>query len=161
MALKKVIKKSTTPVETENDILAYGKEYALISGQIKTLEARKKKLADLIKKGAEKFGVKNDKGSFYLEKGGLSMGKVCKKSYSINEELAIPYLKEYGLKSCIDTVEKVNGDRLNKAVSSGKIDLSTVESFTNEKVSYSVSVVEVETMPEVEQSELKMAARKK
>ena len=59
------------------------------------------------------------------------------------------------------TVRTVNEDRLQQAVSEGRLSLDTVESFTNVSVSYSVMVKEKEAMPEVEQTTLKSAAKRK
>ena len=161
MSLKKVSKK-VAPLYSEEDIAKMGKEYAEISAQIKMLESRKKALSDIIKAGAEQFGVKDDKGSFYFEDDYVLMGKVAKKSFKIDQTLAVETLESMGLGDVVDTVvsKVVNEDRLQKAVQSGKISLDDVSGFTTESVSYSVLVKEKEALPEVEQTTLK-AARKK
>ena len=161
MSLKKV-QKNVKPMYSAEDIGRMGKEYAEISAQIKVLESKKKALADLIKSGAEKFGVKDDKGSFYLEDESVIMGKVAKKSFKIDQEKAVETLESMGLGGVVDTVvvKTVNEDKLQKAVQSGKLTLDDVKEFTDESVSYSVLVKEKEAVPEVEQTTLK-AARKK
>lgn len=166
MALKKVSKKAennVSPLFKVKDISNLGKEYAEISAQIKQLEDRKKVLANLIKEGAEQFGVKDDKGSFYLESDTHVMGKVAKKSFSIDHEKAVNMLESMGLGDVVDvvTMKTVNEDRLQSAVQDGRVSLDTVQEFTNEKVSYSVSVKEKEVMPEVEVSTTKVARKKK
>ena len=163
MALKAVKKKSNvTPLFTADDIGKLGKEYAEISAQIKQLEERKKALAEKIKEGAEQFGVKDDKGSFYLENDTVIMGKVAKKSFKIDQEKAVDMLKDLGVEDVIDviTTKVVNEDRLQIAVQEGRLSLDTVEEFTNVNVSYSVSVKEKEAMPEVEVTSAKAARRK-
>ena len=147
---------------TAKEILSLGKEYSEISAQIKVLTDRKKELSDLIKKGAEKFGVIDDKGSYYLEDDNFILGKVAKKSFKLNQDKAVETLKSMDLGDVIDKVTTyiVNEDRLTQAVADKRISLDTVKSFTDTKVDYSVSVKEKEEMPEVEQSTL-MAARKK
>ena len=161
MSLKKVTK-NVAPLYSEEDIVKMGKEYAEISAQIKVLEAKKKELADKIKNGAEMYGVKDDKGSYYLEDDYVLMGKVAKKSFKIDQALAVETLESMGLGDVVDTVVSkiVNEDKLQKAVQSGKITLDEVSEFTNGSVSYSVLVKEKEAVPEVEQTTLK-AARKK
>lgn len=161
MSLKKVTKK-VAPLYSAEDVAKMGKEYAEISAQIKMLEAKKKELSDKIKNGAEMYGVKDDKGSFYFEDDYVLMGKVAKKSFKIDQTKAVETLKSMGLGDVVDTVvvEAVNEDKLQKAVQSGKITLDTVSEFTTESVSYSVLVKEKEAVPEVEQTTLK-AARKK
>ena len=167
MALKAVKKKPADskikPIFSAEDIGKMGKEYAEISAQIKMLEERKKALADKIKSGAEQFGVKDDKGSFYLENDSYIMGKVAKKSFSIDQDTAVKTLESMGLGDVVDevVVKTVNEDRLQKAVQEKRLSFDIVQGFTTEKVSYSVSVQEKEVMPEVEVSTAKVAKRKK
>jgi len=166
MAVLKRAKKSdtkVTPMFTEDNVKSLGRQYADISSQIKALEEQKKALAEKIKQGAEQFGVKDDKGSFYLESEDLMMGKVAKKSFKIDQDKAVKTLESMGIGDVVDevTVRTVNEDRLQQAVSDGRLSLDTVESFTNVSVSYSVLVKEKEAMPEVEQTTLKSAAKRK
>ena len=166
MAVLKRAKKSdtkVTPMFTEDNVKSLGRQYADISSQIKALEEQKKALAEKSKQGAEQFGVKDDKGSFYLESEDLMMGKVAKKSFKIDQDKAVKTLESMGIGDVVDevTVRTVNEDRLQQAVSDGRLSLDTVESFTNVSVSYSVLVKEKEAMPEVEQTTLKSAAKHK
>ena len=166
MAVLKRAKKSDTKVTsmfTEDNVKSLGRQYADISSQIKALEEQKKALAEKIKQGAEQFGVKDDKGSFYLESEDLMMGKVAKKSFRIDQDKAVKTLESMGIGDVVDevTVRTVNEDRLQQAVSDGRLSLDTVESFTNVSVSYSVLVKEKEAIPEVEQTTLKSAAKRK
>ena len=164
--LKRASKKEAgkvTPMFTEENVKSLGKQYAEISAQIKALEAQKKSLAEKIKQGAEQYGVKDDKGSFYLESEDLMMGKVAKKSFKIDQDKAVQTLESMGIGDVVDvvTTKTVNEDRLQQAVSDGRLSLDTVESFTNVSVSYSVLVKEKEVMPEVEQTNIKSAAKRK
>ena len=164
MALK-AVKKTTNKVTslfTAKDIGKFGKEYADISAQIKELEAKKKDLAEKIKSGAEQFGVKDDKGSFYLESDSHIMGKIAKKSYKIDQDTAVETLESMGLGDVVDvvTVRTVNEDRLQKAVQDKRLTLDDVQEFTKETISYSVSVKEKEVVPEVEVTNLKVARKK-
>lgn len=164
--LKRASKKEAgkvTPMFTEENVKSLGKQYAEISAQIKALEAQKKSLAEKIKQGAEQYGVKDDKGSFYLESEDLMMGKVAKKSFKIDQDKAVQTLESMGIGDVVDvvTTKTVNEDRLQQAVSDGRLSLDTVESFTNVSVSYSVLVKEKEAMPEVEQTNIKSAAKRK
>ncbi len=166
MALKPVKKKSADskikPLFSAEDIGKLGLEYAEVSAQIKTLEARKKELAEKIKEGAENYGVKDDKGSFYLENDEIIMGKVAKKSFKINQEQAVSTLESMGLGDVVDevVVKTVNEERLQQAVQDKRLTLEDVEEFTSVSVSYSVSVNKKEAMPEVEVSTTKAARRK-
>lgn len=166
MAVLKRAKKSdtkVTPMFTEDNVKSLGRQYADISSQIKALTEQKTALAEKIKQGAEQFGVKDDKGSFYLESEDLMMGKVAKKSFKIDQDKAVTTLESMGIGDVVDevTVKTVNEDRLQQAVSDGRLSLDIVESFTNVSVSYSVLVKEKEAMPEVEQTTLKSAAKRK
>ena len=157
------LKKFEKPTLSVEDYIKLGKDYDELSAQIKELEARKEALSDKIKEGSEKFGVKDDKGSYYLENDQFLMGKVAKKSFKIDQDKAVGVLKSMGLGDVVDTVtiETVNEDRLNSAVQEGRISINEVEKFTNVTTSYSVTVKKKEPMPEVEQSTVKIAARKK
>ena len=164
MALKAVKKSSNLkPLFSADDIAKMGAEYADISAQIKVLEEKKKALADKIKSGAEQFGVKDDKGSFYLESDSHIMGKVAKKTFRIDQEKAVETLESMGLGDVVDVVTSkvINEDRLQRAVQEKRLSLDTVKDFTNETVSYSVLVKEKEAMPEVEVTTSKVAKRKK
>ena len=147
---------------SEKEIFAMAEEYADISAKIKELETRKKALSDKIKEGAEKYGVKNDKGSYYLENDFFIAGKVAKKTFKIDQEKAVTVLRNKGLGDVVDvvTIESVNEDKLNNAVKDGRISINEVEDFTKVDTSYSVSVTRKEEMPEVEQSTLKAARNK-
>lgn len=161
MALKKV-KSKVSAVFSKNEVLAMAEEYNSISTQIKTLEAQKKALSEKIKRGAEMYGTKDDKGSYYLEDEHFICGKVAKKSFKINQEKAVAVLEEKGLNDVVDvvTVKTVNEDRLSSAVSVGRISLNDVEDFTDSNTSYSVSVKVKEEVPEVQQSNLQAAKKK-
>ena len=150
------------PVLSVEDIGKLGREYAELSAQIKVLEDKKKDIANKIKDGAEQFGVKDDKGSYYLESDTHTLGKVAKKSFKIDQEKAVETLESMGLGDVVDvvTMKTVNEDRLTMAVTEKRISLEEVETFTNTTVSYSVSVKEKEAMPEVEQTSLKVARKK-
>lgn len=160
MALK-VVKKD--PMFSADDICKLGEEYVTISAQIKKLEEQKKALAEKIKEGAEKYGVKDDKGSFYLESDNIILGKVARKSFSVDQEKAVANLQARGLGDVLDEIVTVvvNEDRLQQAVQDKRLTLDEVEEFTNSKVSYSVLVKEKEEVPEVEQTNLKAARKKK
>lgn len=160
MALKKVNK--VKPLFSADDISKLGREYAEVSAQIKQLEERKKALAEKIKSGAEQFGVQDDKGSFYLEDDTLIMGKVARKSFKIDQDKAVQTLESMGLGDVVDevVVKTVNEDKLQSAVSNGRITLDDVEGFTNVSTAYSVLVKEKEAIPEVEVTTTKVARKK-
>ena len=148
---------------SEADLIKVGQEYADISAQSKTLDTKKKELSSIIKDNCEKFGTKDDKGSFYFESDTLILGKVAKKTISINQDKAVKVLNKMGLTDLIDSVTtfSVNEDKLQQAVQEGRISLEQVEDFTDIKTSYSVSVKVKEAMPEVEATTLKAAKGKK
>lgn len=152
-----------TSLFTKNDVFAMGQEYAELSAQKKQLEDRLKFLSAQIKDGAEKFGVKDDKGSYYLENETLLLGRVAKKSFSFCQERAVETLEASGLGDVVDvvTVKTVNEEKLTDAVAKGRIALNVVEGFTDTKVTYAVSVKSKEAMPEVQTGDLSAAASRK
>ena len=162
MATLKKAKTKVVPMLSVDDIGKLGKEYADISAQIKVLEEKKKQLADKIKDGAEKYGVKDDKGSYYLENDSHILGKVARKSFKIDQDKAVSMLQAMGIGDVVDvvTTNVVNEERLQRAVQDGRISLDTVEEFTKSSVSYSVLVKEKEVLSEVDQTTLKVAKKK-
>lgn len=159
---KKSAEKKSTSI-TKTDIGKCAKEYSEISQQIKVLEERKKELANIIKEGSVKYGTLDDKGSSYLEVNGFTCGNVSKVSMSLDQTKGVDYLEKKGLGDLIDveTVKTINEEKLEKAVGEKRLTLDEVESFTTKKQTYQVSVKVLEDMPEVEQSSLALAAKKK
>ena len=136
-------------------------EYYSLREQKKTIEDRMKYLADQIKANAEKVGVKDDKGSFYAEDEQYVYGKQCKKSVSFDKDKAIEYFKIHGYDECIDTVEVINEEAVESRINTGDISFEDLEAITNTKVSYAIDIKKKEDIPEVEQTEVAMAASKK
>lgn len=163
MAIKKMMNTKLKSVASPKDLERMAREYSEISEQIKVLDKKKKELADKIKADTERFGTKDDKGSFYYESESFITGRVSKKSFSLNQEKAKETLEEMGLWDELKKVvvtETVDEALLEKYVSEGKLDLDVVESFTNVKESFSVSVTKKEEIPQVQQTTLKVARKK-
>lgn len=159
MALKK------TKVATMFSVSDYEKmanEYNSLSEQIKAMESRKKALAEQLKTGAQNLGVKDDKGSFYLDTDTFVCGSVIKKSMKINLERARALFSKKKLNNLIkeEIVYSVDEDAVEKCVAEGKLTLKEVESITDINTSFSVSVKVKEVISEVEQSNLSVAKRK-
>ena len=127
-------------------------EYSDLSVKIKELEARKKKLSDILKNCAEAIGVVDDKGSSYIDCDTYVVGRVAKKSVKIDQEKGVNLLREKGLKKCIDrkVVYTVNEAEVEQAVSREYLTEEEVREFTSVNTSYSVSVKKKEDIPEVE-----------
>lgn len=136
-------------------------EYDSLREQKKKIEDRMKYLADQIKANAEKVGVKDDKGSFYAEDERFIYGKQCKKSVSFNQEKALSYFRDHGYDDCITTVEVINEEAVESRINTGDISFEDLEDITTTKVSYAIDLKRKEEMPEVEQTEVPIAASKK
>lgn len=149
--------------DTKSSLNDLAREYLDVSSKIKELESLKKHLAEQLKQGAENVGVKDDRGSFYVETESALVGKVAKKSIKLNQEKAIKLLREKDLENLIDevTVYEVNESKLESAIQNGDVSRSELESITDTKVTYAVVVKEVEEAKEIEQSEFKKVARRK
>lgn len=151
------------PLLKREDFFKMAAEYADLSAQIKVLEDRKKLLSGQIKDGCEKFGVADDRGSHFMENDTFVLGRVCKKSVTLDQDTAVQTLERMGLGECVDvvTVKTVNEGKLESAVSQGRISLNEVEEFSKVSMSFSVSVKKKEDAPEVEQTTLAAARTKK
>ena len=151
------LKKFEKPSMTVEDILSLGREYDEINSQLKVLNDRKKVLSDLIKEGAEKFGVKDDKGSFYVDDGDKTFGRVRKCSISINEDKAFKFFKRKGVLKDV-TKSVIDLDKVDLLVSCGEITAEDVESISDIKESFSLYIgdrktEEPEEMPEIQVTE--------
>ena len=136
-------------------------EYDSLREQKKKIEDRMGYLANQIKANAEKVGVKDDKGSFYAEDEQFIYGKQCKKSVSFNQEKALSYFRDHGYDDCITTVEVINEEAVENRINTGDISFEDLEDITTTKVSYAIDLKRKEEMPEVEQTEVPIAASKK
>lgn len=151
-------KSNVTPIVPIETLLG---EYDNLREQKKIIEKRLGVLSDQIKVSAETLGTKDDKGSYYAEKGNYIFGKQCKKSVSFDKDKAISFFKKRGYKDCIATVETVDEEAVEARINSGDISFEDLEGITNTKVSYAVDVKKKEEMPEVEQTTVPLAASKK
>lgn len=145
------LKKVTLPIDS------IVKEYLEVSGEVKTLEKRKKELGEQIKKYAIKHIPKNDNGDMLRKEFNYVFGQVIKRKVTLDQEKALKMLKEKGLTSIIDNIEVVNEDKLSSALDEGVVTLDELNGVTNIQESYAlkVGINEEEEMPEVEVGELK------
>ena len=125
-------------------------EYSEISEQMKFLDKRKKELA-------LKTGVKDDKGSFYVDDGDKTFGRVRKCSISINEDKAFKFFKRKGLLKDV-TKSVIDLDKVDLLVSCGEITAEDVESISDIKEAFSLYIgdrktEEPEEMPEIQVTE--------
>ena len=150
MALKK--KSKVTSLFTKKDAEKMAEEYSEISKQIKMLQDKKTDLATKLKQMAESLGVVDDKGSSYIDGEDFIIGKVAKKSVSIDQSKGVDLLEKKGLLKCVNvkTVKTVDEKAVEQAVADEELTEEDVQEFTKVSVSYSVSVKEKSEMPEVE-----------
>ncbi len=145
----------TVPI---NEVL---KEYSALREESSRIKKRMDALSATIKDYAEKSGTKNDSGSFYAENDEFIFGKQAKKSVSFMEETAIKFFKDKGLHECVKTIEKIDESKVEEAIQSGDLSYDELQSITQTKTTYAVDVKRKAEMPEVAQSEVKMAASRK
>jgi len=136
-------------------------EYDKLREESKLIKSRMDVLAAEIKDYAEKFGVKNDTGSFYVENDTFIFGKQAKKSVSFVKEKALEFFKKHKFKDCIKTVETIDEDAVEARITAGDISYAELEQITETKVTYAIDVKKKEDLPVVEESQVKVAASKK
>ena len=132
-------------------------EYAEINEQMKFLEKRKKELAESLKDLALKTGVKDDKGSYFVDEGDKTFGRVRKCSISLNEEKAMKFFKKKGLLKDV-TKSVIDLDKVDILVSCGQVTSEEIESISDIKESFQFymgdkKTEEPEEMPEIQVSE--------
>ena len=161
MTLKK--KSNVVSMFSKEDVQKMAEEYNSLSLQIKQLDEKKKELADKLKDCAEKLGVKDDKGSYYIDGENFVVGKVAKNSLNIDTDKGVEVLKEKGLTDCYKEVKtyKINESKVEEALNNGDLTDEEVDSFTSLNTTYMISVKEKEEMPEVEQSAVASTKKKR
>lgn len=137
------------------------KEYDSLRGQAKTIKSRMDTLAKEIKDYATAHGEKDDKGSFYCERGAYLFGNQAKKSVSFKTEEAITFLKTRGFHDAVTIKEVIDEDAVERHISSGEISFEDLESITTTKVTYAIDLKKKEDMPVVEETTVAMAASRK
>lgn len=165
MSLKKLVSggKSAKKKFSKKEVEELAKQYNDLSETIKELDKQKKKLAEQLKNIAETDGVEDDKGSSYLDLDSFIVGRVAKNSVKVDDEGGYDFLMNKGLKNCVREIVKheVIQSEVEKAVNTGKLTPEDVGKFTSISTSYSVSVKKKEALPEVSQTTLKAAAKRK
>ena len=88
-------------------------------------------------------------------------GLQIKKSYNLDQEKALKFLEENGYEDCIKTVQVVDEDKLQKYLADEDITKDELVDMSNYKEVESVYVKKKEEMPEVEQTTLRAAQKKR
>lgn len=135
MALKV---KKTIPVRE------YIQEYVRLREEKKRIDARLSQISNALKQYAEDKGQKDDKGSYYFERDGYSVGKQARKSITFDLDKAIKFFRKRGFPECIVTREEIDMDAVNELFSEGEITEEDLEKITNTTVTYSIDIKPVE-----------------
>lgn len=135
MALKV---KKTIPVRE------YIQEYVRLREEKKRIDARLSQISEALKQYAEDKGQKDDKGSYYFERDGYSVGKQARKSITFDLDKAVKFFRKRGYPECIVTREEIDMDAVNELFSEGEITEEDLEKITNTKVTYSIDIKPVE-----------------
>lgn len=135
MALKV---KKTIPVRE------YIQEYVRLREEKKRIDARLSQISEALKQYAEYKGQKDDKGSYYFERDGYSVGKQARKSITFDLDKAVKFFRKRGYPECIVTREEIDMDAVNELFSEGEITEEDLEKITNTKVTYSIDIKPVE-----------------
>ena len=135
MALKV---KKTIPVRE------YIQEYVRLREEKKRIDARLSQISNALKQYAEDKGQKDDKGSYYFERDGYSVGKQARKSITFDLDKAVKFFRKRGYPECIVTREEIDMDAVNELFSEGEITEEDLEKITNTMVTYSIDIKPVE-----------------
>lgn len=130
----------------------YIREYVSLCEEEKRIKQRKDVLASALKKYALENGETNDKGSSYFERDNYVVGNIARKSISFDVEKAIKFFRRRGYPECVKEVEVIDESAVEELISTGEISLGDLESITQTKVSYSISVKPVEEVTDVQES---------
>lgn len=157
---KKTSTKAVKEVATKANVEALMLEYDSLRSQEKAIKARKDAISTMLKDFAESNGVRDTKGSFYYSGEKFHLGKVAKKSISFDTNSAVLFFQSKGLTDCVKFEPTVVEEKVEEHIAKGEITLEDMDKITKEKVTYSVSLVEKEAMPEVQQTTVVAASKK-
>jgi|SRR3712207_349517 len=132
-------------------------ELGAVKQHIKELQAREKELRNSLETLLLAEGVVDNKGSIKLVVGSKVAQRLAKKSIKVNPKKAEEYLEGKGLWSEMSTATRVLDEtKLEKAVETGVISVEDLESITDIKVTYAISLADYkpEEIPQVEVTEL-------
>lgn len=138
-------------------------EYDELRLQKKVIDERMKVLAKEIKDYSVVYGVKDDKGSYYVENDDFIFGQQCKKSVKLDNDKVIEYFKSNGLKDYILMKEYVPEEEVERLSSNGTIPYEDLEGLCKITSTSSIMVkMKEKVTAEVEEHEvLPIAASKK
>lgn len=144
------------------------REYNALRTQKGLIEKRMKEISEDIKKYSMEHGVKDQKGSSYVQEEGFVYGNMAKKSVKLNEKKATEYFSAMGLlDKVIETKMVVSEDKINALLTEGVITEDDIANVVDIKTSYSIDIREVkqeteEDMPLIEtQTKKKKLLKKK
>lgn len=138
-------------------------EYDNLRKQESIIVARKKVLADKIKKESKKFGVKDEQGNYYADSNEYIFGSQARKSVSFDNDKAIAFFKENGYKDCYRIVKKeeLDEEAIEARFNDGDITLEDLEEITNTKVTYAIDIRKKEEVVDIVQQSNIAASNKK
>lgn len=134
----------TLKVKKSIPVKEYIREYVRLRDEKKRIDSRLSQISEALKQYAEEKGQKDDKGSYYFERDGYSVGKQARKTITFDTEKAVKFFRKRGYPECIVTHEEIDMDAVNELFSEGEITEEDLEKITNTKVSYSISINPVE-----------------
>lgn len=151
--MSKLIKKKSAELElTKKMADSFAMEYLSVSAQIKTMEERKKHLADLLKVYASEHGIEDDKGSKYCEGENVVYGVVAKTKV-VPVVNIIERLEEMGRDDCIAVIKTANTSLIDHYHSEGIMSDDDIKKlYKTESMKPSVYVKAKEEMPEVQKT---------
>lgn len=119
------------------------REYNQLLKQEAFIKKRKEELAKYIKEYSMKHGVKNDKGSYYIDDGEFYFGSQARKTVKINEEKAREFLGMKGLLEKVITIKEVIDEtKIEELVNSGELSVEDIENIVDVKITYAIDVKE-------------------
>lgn len=133
---KRTLKKGTA-LDREL-ILGKVARYDAVRAEAKKLDAEKKDLASFLKDAALEHG-EEDGRSNVLKLGDYTISNQAKVADVIDGEVALQFLEDKDLlEDC--TTRVLNKEAIEMCVQSGEISVDELETFMDEKVSYSINV---------------------
>lgn len=119
------------------------REYNQLLKQESFIKKRKEELSKYIKEYSMKHGVKNDKGSYYIDDGEFYFGSQARKTVKINEEKAREFLKMKGLLDKVIAIKEIiDEEKVEELVNVGELTVEDIENIVDVKITYAIDVKE-------------------
>lgn len=130
-------------------------EYYQLRKQKNTIESRMSELSKRLKEYAQSSGVKDIRGSYYLNREEYRIGDTLRRTTKVNDEKAVALLKKKKLKGYIEIRESVSKETIEQLLENSLLSEKEVVSILDVTESRSIDLRKQDEIQDVEEYSFK------